>query len=124
VTWVTRSPKNVRRTRGLNWLDASWSTTIVIENVNPATVMSEPAITESSVRAAEPSPWKNQPMPPRSMPRSTSTRTIPSAAKTAVITPGTNPRLCMRFSHSVLTRPGTESVLAGRGPRGPGSSLR
>ena len=56
VTWVTRSPKNVRKIRGLNWLDASCSTTIVIENVSPATVISEPAITDRTVRAAEPSP--------------------------------------------------------------------
>ena len=50
VIWVTRSPKNVRRIRGLNWLDASCRTTIVIEKVSPATVINEPAMTESTVR--------------------------------------------------------------------------
>ena len=114
---VIRSPKNVRRMRGLNWLAASCSTTIVIENVSPATVISEPAITDSTVRAAGPSPENTHWAPSRSSWRSTSTSTIPSTPKTTTITPGTKPRLCERFSHRPLTRLATAGSSRGMGRR-------
>ena len=52
VACVIRSPRKFGSTRGLNWLDASCSTTIVTEKVRPATVISEPAIVSKTVRAA------------------------------------------------------------------------
>ena len=42
--WLPRSRRNVRSTRGENWLEASWSTTIVIVNTSPVTVIIDAAI--------------------------------------------------------------------------------
>ena len=57
TTCVTRSPMKFRRTREVYWFDASASTTKVIENVTPTTVIIEPAIVESIPRApAAPAP--------------------------------------------------------------------
>ena len=104
VTWVTRSPKNVRRIRGLNWLDASCNTTIVIEKVSPATVIRDPAMTDSTVRAAGPSPLKTTSTPVRSTCSSISTSTTPRMPNVRTMRPGMNPRLCERLSHRALAR--------------------
>jgi hypothetical protein len=49
--WFTRSATKLRRRRGVNWLLASWSATMVTEKTVPVTVMSPPAIALRTPRA-------------------------------------------------------------------------
>jgi hypothetical protein len=51
TTWLPRSRMKFRSSRGPNWLEASVSAATVMENTTPATVMTEPAIVDSSARA-------------------------------------------------------------------------
>ena len=51
TTWFDRSRMKFLSMRGVNWLDARERATIVIENVTPATVIIEPAIVDSILRA-------------------------------------------------------------------------
>ena len=111
VTCVMRSAKNVRSTRGLNWLDASCSATIVIENVSPATVIREPAITDSTVRAADASPLKAYHAGVTCSLSSSSTRPIASSANPTRKTAGMNARLPVRsLARSVSRRIGIASA--------------
>ena len=55
VEWSLRK---LRIARGLNCCETSWSETIVIEKVSPATVMSAVAIVERMLRAVGASPPK------------------------------------------------------------------
>ena len=56
VTCVPRSRTKLRSMRGPNWVDASVSATIVIENTSPTTVMTAAAIPMRIWRAASAEP--------------------------------------------------------------------
>ncbi len=59
--WVHRSRSNELSTRGLNWLDASWSATIVIVNVNAAKVSTDEATVLRIARAESGPPPYSRP---------------------------------------------------------------
>lgn len=101
--WLTRSASRLRTTLVLNWLETSVRTTIVSENVSPATVMSEPAIVDRIPRAASASPpnaASTPPSPPeRSIAISPSARNTYASATAA----GTNQKPSTRSSHRALS---------------------
>lgn len=51
TTWLPRSRRKFRHSRGPNCCDARVSATMVMENVTPATVIIDAAIVESTARA-------------------------------------------------------------------------
>ena len=51
TSWLPRSRRKLRSSRGPNCDEASWSVSIVIEKVRPATVIIELAIAERMARA-------------------------------------------------------------------------
>src|SRR5690625_4409196 len=59
TTWLARSEVKFLSTRGVNWLEASWSATIVIEKTTPVTVMIPLAIALRTPRAPSAPPPKS-----------------------------------------------------------------
>ena len=57
---MIQSRRNVRSTRGENWLLVSWSTTMVIENTRPVNEIIDVMIAESSARAPSGPPVKRK----------------------------------------------------------------
>ena len=76
----------------------------MIENVSPATVISDPAMTDRTVRAAGPSPLNTNCTPSRSICPSTSVSTMPRTVNATTIRPGTKPRLWERSSQRLRSR--------------------
>lgn len=58
VPWTTRYCRKPPSTRGVNWLKASCSTTMVMEKTRPVTEIMAEAITPSTSRAPSGPPWK------------------------------------------------------------------
>lgn len=87
VVCVTRLSRKEPITRGVNWLLASWSTTIVIENTRPVTEIIAEAIVPSRARAPSGPPWKSQGTEPLRL-RSRAGRAIPSSPEPTVSATG------------------------------------
>jgi hypothetical protein len=81
---VHRSRSSEVSTRGLNWLEASCSATIVIEKVSPAKVRTEVATVCKMARAESGPPPYSRPAAP---PYARSSRTVTSAATPASTAP-------------------------------------
>ena len=88
TAWFSRSPRNVRNARGVNCCDTSCNDTIVIEKATPATVISDPAITESTVRAADAPAGKTSTTPSAPAARSAQTSRPARAVNASDIRPG------------------------------------
>ena len=84
ATWLPRSRRNVRSTRGENWLLASCSATIVIVNTSPVNVIMDVAMVVSSCWALVGPPVN------ASQPRTSSARSTRTVSNDRTTAPATN----------------------------------
>ncbi len=90
ATWVSRSRRNVRSTRGEYWLLVNWSTTMVIEKTRPVNVIIEVEMAERTSRAPSgPAPNVQSPPKPCWRRRSTATSTLASPTARTTQSAGT-----------------------------------
>jgi hypothetical protein len=103
TVWFTRSATKLRSRRGVNWLLASCSATIVTEKTVPVTVMRPPAMAVSTPRVPSAPPPKSQIQASRLPVRGVGicTAVIASATASRTASVGTNQRLSrMRVQRS------------------------
>ncbi|CAA9301124.1 MAG: hypothetical protein AVDCRST_MAG40-366 [uncultured Gemmatimonadaceae bacterium] len=108
TTWLARSRMKLRRMRGVYWLDACVTATVVMEKVTPATVIIEPAIAESIERelpALAPKTRGQRASASASTRADSSTIPTASAMAPSTIAPGTNQRLPRSCAQSAAILP-------------------